>query len=599
MPTSGKIRDVNRELWLLLSIFAIAALLHFTLASHHVLLSLYGLPVLGSAYIYGRRHAVMTALASILIVSLLLEINPRSFLDHLSSGMIQNWLDCVIWGGILMVTAYGMGTLREHLEHQALYDDLTGLPNRRLFRDRLEHALAGSKRRNSIVALIYIDLDGFKLVNDTLGHTTGDILLREVACRLSSRVRAANTLARIGGDEFAVVAEDLSGIEHAETIANALLAEFRRPFSSSGQELTLTASLGICFYPNDAADAEQLIRQADTAMYVAKKSGKNGFKLFASQYGDAVREQLELENQLRGAVERSELVVHYQPEYETSTHRLVRLEALVRWNHPTLGVIPPLKFIPIAEDTGLIIPIGIWIMEQACMEAVKWQARSEGPVQLAVNVSAIQLRNAEFVASVAAVLNRTGLSPDLLQLELTESVLVPELFEATGSLFELRALGVRIAIDDFGTGYSSLSYLHQMPFDFVKIDRSFLAQASQVGQSHATLLSIVELAHNLRMTVIVEGVETAHQLDLVTKLGCDEFQGYLKGKPTADPSQFFAEKNQRNVSESAMNSLELNTEELGTCQRLRLDAGDTGFVCGSALERPIRAVQISPSMESV
>ena len=549
VKTFGKILDVNKELWLLLSMFAIAALLNFVVASHHVLLSFYGLPVLFSAYFYGRRHAVMTAIASILLALLVLKINPYSFQDQVGLGMVQNWLDCTIWGGILVITAYGMGTLREHLERQALYDDLTGLANRRLFRDRLEHALAGAKRRNGIVALIYIDLDGFKLVNDTLGHTVGDVLLRVVADRLGRRIRASNTFARIGGDEFTVVVDDLHSGDQAELVAKALLAEFTEPFSVSGHELTLTASLGISFYPNDAPDAEQLIQQADTAMYVAKNSGKNGFSLYATQFGDAVRERLELENQLRGAVERGEFVVHYQPEFETITHRLVRLEALVRWNHPTLGMIPPLKFIPIAEDTGLIVPIGIWIMEQACMEAVKWQAQSDGPVQVAVNISAIQLRNADFVADVVAVLSRTGLMPDLLQIELTESVLVPELLEATSSLSRLRSLGVRIAIDDFGTGYSSLSYLHQMPFDFVKIDRSFLAHVSQPGRSRSPLQSIVELAHNLNMTVIVEGVETLKQLDLVTKVGCDEFQGYLMGRPAADPSLYLVAENRRSSFE--------------------------------------------------
>lgn len=546
---SGKILDVNKELWLLLSMFAIAALLNFVVASHRVLLSFYGLPVLFSAYFYGRRHAVMTAVASILLALLVLKMNPYSFQNPVGLGMLQNWLDYTIWGGILVITAYGMGTLRENLQHQALYDDLTGLANRRLFRDRLEHALAGARRRNNIVAIIYIDLDGFKLVNDTLGHTVGDVLLCVVADRLGRRVRASDTFARIGGDEFMVVVENLHSADQAESVAKALLAEFTEPFSVSGHELTLTASLGISFYPTDAPDAEQLVQQADTAMYVAKNSGKNGFTLYATQFGDAVRERLELENQLRGAVERGELVVHYQPEFETITHRLVRLEALVRWNHPTLGMIPPLKFIPIAEDTGLIVPIGIWIMEQACMEAARWQVQSNRPVQVAVNVSAIQLGNAEFVTHVAEVLGRTGLMPDLLQIELTESVLVPELLEATSSLSQLRSLGVRIAIDDFGTGYSSLSYLHQMPFDFVKIDRSFLAHVSQSGHSRSSLQSIVELAHNLNMTVIVEGVETEKQLDLVTKVGCDEFQGYLMGRPVADPSPYFAEENRRSSCE--------------------------------------------------
>lgn len=449
----------------------------------------------------------------------------------------------LVAGFNLMLTEIQSSQAR--LEHQALNDELTGLPNRRLFADRLEHALMRAMRQQQIVALIYLDLDGFKLVNDTLGHTIGDALLCEIADRLRLRVRDSDTLARIGGDEFTVVVEDLHSFEEANLIAKDLLAEFATPFFFKGHELSLTASLGISFYPQSASDAEHLIQQADTAMYVAKSTGKNRFILFTPEFGDAVQERLELENQLRGASERNEFAVHYQPQFEATTHRLVRFEALIRWNHPTRGEIPPSKFIPIAEETGLIVPIGLWVMQEACIEAVKWQARSERPVQVAVNISTVQLLHGDFVEIVIDVLNRTGLKPNLLQLELTESVLLPGFGETADGLSQLHALGVGMAIDDFGTGYSSLSYLHRVPFDVVKIDRSFLAQISQSEHSRATMQSIVELAHNMKMTVIVEGVETASQLDFVQELGCDEIQGFLLGRPTAEPSQYFAEENRK------------------------------------------------------
>ena len=436
---------------------------------------------------------------------------------------------------------------QEKLQNQALTDELTKLPNRRLFADRLRHALVAASRNQCIVALIYLDLDGFKLVNDTLGHSVGDKLLCEIAVRLRRRVRASDTFARIGGDEFTVVAEGLHNREGAELIARDLLAEFGTPFSVDGHELSLTASLGISTFPNDAADPEQLIRQADTAMYVAKATGKNKFATFSYEFGDAVQERMELETQLRRATDRQELRVHFQPEFEASAHRLVRFEALVRWQHPTLGMIPPLKFIPIAEETGLIVPIGHWVMEQACLEACKWQGMSEAAIQVAVNVSIVQLLREDFVDGVVDVLRRTGLNASLLQLELTESVLRPGYQAIARSISRLREIGVSMAIDDFGTGYSSLSYLQQMPFDFIKLDRSFVTQISQQGHSTATVESIVNLAHTLGMKVIVEGVESASELQLVEELGCDEIQGFLMGRPTADPIKVIHAK--RNHSE--------------------------------------------------
>jgi diguanylate cyclase (GGDEF)-like protein len=441
---------------------------------------------------------------------------------------------------------------QSQLEHQAVTDELTALPNRRLLADRLAHALARAERQQSMLALLYLDLDGFKLINDTLGHSAGDFLLQEVAGRLRRRVRASDTLARIGGDEFTVVLGDLRNAAEAEVVARELLAQLETPVALKGHELTLTASMGISLYPDDALDPEQLIQHADTAMYVAKSAGKNRYKVFNVEFGDLVRERLELQNLLRGAVERGELMVHYQPEFDLATHRLRRFEALARWQHPTLGMIQPGKFIPIAEETGLINQIGLWVMEQACREAVRWQSVAEHPVQVAVNVSTLQFFREDFVASVTEILRCTGLNPKLLQLELTESVFVPRLGNSSKIMSELRQLGISIAVDDFGTGYSTLSYLPRLPLDCLKIDRSFLYQTS--SDSRALLHSLVKLAHELKMNVIVEGVETPEQLDLIREIGCDEIQGFLFGRPTADPNEYLSNESVRQAELLECNS---------------------------------------------
>jgi diguanylate cyclase (GGDEF)-like protein len=447
------------------------------------------------------------------------------------------------------------------LEKQAMNDELTGLPNRRLLADRLSYSLAAAIRQESCLAVIYLDLDGFKLVNDTLGHSVGDLLLRQVAERLQKRVRASDTFARIGGDEFMLVAAPIRSAKDAGLIAHELLTQFTNPFALAGHDLTLTASIGISLYPQDAMEAEQLVQQADTAMYVAKGSGKNKVIFFSPEFGEAVRERLELENLLRGALEHGELALHYQPEFELKNRRLVRFEALARWNNPTLGMISPMKFIPIAEESGLIIPIGKWVLEQACREAVRWQTLSEDPVMVGVNVSSIQFMQDDFVGVLAHALEITGLDPKLLQLELTETVLLPGAGDCVTKMSQLRSLGVSLAIDDFGTGYSSLSYLPRLAFDHLKIDRSFLLHIIESKDSQATMRSVVELAHNLNIRVIIEGVETAEQLALIRSMGCDEVQGYLFGRPTPNPDQFIG-------------------KQAEVVPPYKLDIRDVGFVSG-------------------
>lgn len=424
------------------------------------------------------------------------------------------------------------------LQHQALTDDLTGLPNRRLLSDRLSQVLEMAKRDNRIVALLYLDLDGFKLVNDSLGHTVGDSLLAEVARRLGSRIRKSDTLARLGGDEFTVVLTKLNSPEEAALVANSLLEVLSRPFLIENHEITISASIGISIFPLNGMDAGELLQQADSAMYSAKRDGKNRIMYFTSELGLSVRERLNLENQLRTALVKGEITVHYQPEFDIATRRLVRFEALARWQHPTLGNITPDRFIPIAEESGLIIPLGTFVLEQACREAVTWQSLGEGSIQVAVNVSTVQFRRETFVDEVEAALKTSGLDPKLLQLELTESIMLDGTERASNTMKKLAAMGVSIAVDDFGTGYSCFSYLPRLPFNTLKIDRAFVSELGKRTEMTAMIRSLVTLAHNLNMQVVVEGVETAQQLATIEALGGNEVQGYLLGRPTPDPKAF-------------------------------------------------------------
>jgi diguanylate cyclase (GGDEF)-like protein len=422
------------------------------------------------------------------------------------------------------------------LQQQAFCDALTGLPNRRLLTDRLCHTLAGAKRSGRLVALLYLDLDGFKLVNDSLGHHVGDRLLVNVATRLRSRVRQADTLARLGGDEFTVVLGNLGHISEAATVADALLKVLAAPFLIGDHELTISASIGISIYPDGAADSTALLQQADSAMYAAKRGGKNRMMYYSPELGSAVRERLNLESQLRGAIDRGEIHIHYQPEFDLQSGSMVRFEALARWTHPTLGVIAPSRFIPIAEESGIIVSLGAYIMEQACADALQWQTMAPYPIQVAVNVSSVQFEREDFVQQVIEILNRTGLPPALLQIELTESVMLRSVDRAAEAMHALRGLGVSFAIDDFGTGYSCLSYLPKLPFKALKIDRSFLPGLDSRSADKGLVHSLIALAHNLGMRVIVEGVEHPEQVSMIRAMGGNEVQGYLLGPPSADPA---------------------------------------------------------------
>ncbi|MGA2571293.1 MAG: EAL domain-containing protein [Terracidiphilus sp.] len=422
------------------------------------------------------------------------------------------------------------------LFEQARTDALTGLPNRRYFAERLDQTLAQATRDHSLIGLLYIDLDGFKLVNDSLGHIVGDQLLREVATRLKPRVRLSDTMARVGGDEFTVILTSIKKSEGAATAAHALLEVLDQPFKIEGHEITIGASIGISLSVHGATQGADLLRQADSAMYAAKQGGRNRAAFFSADLSLMARERLSIENQLRGAITRQEIYLNYQPEFNAVTGRIVRFEALARWKHPHLGQVPPDKFIPIAEESGMIHLLGSYIMEQACREAVKWQLLAPFPVPVAVNVSAIEF-NADFIVEqVISILRRTGLSPQLLQIELTETVMIGSFKRAAEKMEKLRSLGVSLAIDDFGTGYSCLSYLPGLPVDAIKIDRSFIKELRPGSDTIPMLRSMVDLAHSMNMRTVFEGVEDQSQLELVRELGADEVQGFLLGRPDGDPA---------------------------------------------------------------
>lgn len=422
------------------------------------------------------------------------------------------------------------------LLEQSRTDPLTGLPNRRLFTERLAQELALTARQNRILGLLYIDLDGFKLVNDSFGHKIGDHLLREVAMRLQNRLRRTDTLARLGGDEFSIILPGIEDRVDAGFVADSIIQALRVPFVLDGVDVTVGASVGIATHEGKLSQEIDLLREADTAMYAAKNGGKNRAVYYSAELDQMTRERLTLESELRAAIQNGDIDVHYQPEFDAATGNLVRFEALARWKHQHLGMIPPDRFIPIAEESGLIHALGESVLERACRDCLKWQTLAQSPVQVAVNVSALQFNRDEIVEEVQRVLECTGLPPNLLQLELTESVMVGSLQSSAMKMERLRALGVSLAIDDFGTGYSCLSYLPGLPFTALKIDRAFVRNLTPGSDSFALVRSMVDMAHRLNMRVIVEGVETAVQQDVMRAIGADEMQGYLLGRPSADPT---------------------------------------------------------------
>jgi diguanylate cyclase (GGDEF)-like protein/PAS domain S-box-containing protein len=419
----------------------------------------------------------------------------------------------------------------QQLRHVASHDALTGLQNRASLERELSRAIKRSNRHRMRFAVMFIDLDRFKQINDTLGHGVGDLMIRVCGERLQALLREDDTVARFGGDEFVLLLENLSSPSDAAVLAKKALACFEEPFLTDGHELHISASIGVSVYPEDGNDAETLVKNADTAMYRAKERGRGTYCFYTAQMNAQGTERLMLESGLRRAVDRGELELHYQPKLELGSQRIVGVEALMRWRHPALGMVSPAQFIPIAEETGLIEPIGRWALERACADAVAWRALGLPALQMSVNVSPRQLNSRSIINEIRTILDSTGLEPELLELEITEGAMMKNPEHAVKLLEDVRAMGVGLAIDDFGTGYSSLSYLRRFPLSTVKIDRAFINDVSENADAQALVDSIITLAHGLRMKVVAEGVETMVQLDHLRSRGCDEIQGFLLCKP--------------------------------------------------------------------
>jgi diguanylate cyclase (GGDEF)-like protein/PAS domain S-box-containing protein len=417
------------------------------------------------------------------------------------------------------------------IEHAANHDVLTGLPNRTLVNDRIDQAIISAQGSAMKVVVLFLDLDGFKHINDSLGHPIGDKLLQSIALRLVSCVRNTDTVSRQGGDEFVVLLSDVKQPDAAAAIAAKILKEIAKPHAIGQYELHITASIGVSASPDDGKDAETLIKHAETAMYQTKENGRQGFRFFTSAMNARAVERQLIEEGLRRALERDEFTLHYQPKVSLSTGAIVGAEALIRWMHPVRGMVPPAHFIPIAEDCGLILPIGKWVLRQACEQARIWVDAGYPAIGIAVNVSAVELGEDGFLKDLFAILEKTRLDPRLLELELTESVLMRRVESTVLILRSLRERGVQVAVDDFGTGYSSLSYLKKFPLDALKIDQSFVRQIAVDGSDTAIVTAVISMAQSLKLKVIAEGVETREELDFLLAHQCDEAQGYFFSKP--------------------------------------------------------------------
>jgi diguanylate cyclase (GGDEF)-like protein len=418
--------------------------------------------------------------------------------------------------------------------HQALHDPLTGLPNRALFRDRLQHALARSRRRDTTLAVLFLDVDHFKVVNDSLGHEAGDDLLKALAPRLAQAVRVGDTVARFGGDEFVLLCEDVADEREALDIAERVKECFCEPLAIAGGEHHVSASIGVALPSGTHDGPESLIRDADAAMYRAKERGRARFEVFDADMRASAVKRLQVEAELRRALERDEMRLVFQPVIEVETGRIAAVEALLRWHHPERGVVPPLDFIPVAEESGLIVPLGDWVLRESMGKAAQWRELArpdEHPLVVSVNLSARQMAERDLVPSVARALEETGVDARQIALEITETVLVEDTAAAAETLRALQDLGVRLVLDDFGTGYSSLGYVKRFPLSFLKIDRSFVGELGRNGRDAAIVSAIAEMARALGARVVAEGVETEQQLAGVKKLGCELAQGYLFAKP--------------------------------------------------------------------
>jgi diguanylate cyclase (GGDEF)-like protein/PAS domain S-box-containing protein len=423
------------------------------------------------------------------------------------------------------------------MTHSAQHDFLTGLPNRLLLNDRVNRAIAMAPRHKKKVAVLFLDLDGFKHINDSLGHPTGDKLLQSIAARLSACVRSADTVSRQGGDEFVVLLAEVEHEEDPAITAKRMLGAVSEPHSIDQHDLHVTTSIGVSVYPDDGLDAETLIKNADTAMYQAKETGRQGYRFFKASMNVRAVERQSIEENLRRALERQEFALHYQPIINLRTREITGAEALIRWAHPTRGLLSPAQFIPVAEDCGLIVPIGNWVLHEACLQARAWMDAGLPRITMAVNISAIEFRQEDFLPGIFAILEDAGWDPEFLELELTESVLMKNSERAQDILKTLRTRGVQLAVDDFGTGYSSLSYLTKFPIHALKIDQSFVRQITSSPQETTIVTAVIAMSRSLKLRVVAEGVETQAEMAFLQAHECDEAQGYYFSRPVP-PRQF-------------------------------------------------------------
>ncbi len=417
------------------------------------------------------------------------------------------------------------------IHHLVNFDALTNLPNRSLFQDRLAQGIAQASRTEKKLALLRIDLDRFKNLNETMGHASGDLLLQKVAERLVGCVRKCDTVARLSGDEFAVMLTNFSNDADVIHVSRKVLSIFEQPFDLEGPEVYVTASIGVSIYPNDGDTVDELVTHAGAAMHHVKEHGRNAYRLYTDDLDATAFEHLVLENSLRRALEREEFVLFYQPQIDLGSGRVVGVEALIRWKHPDLGMVSPAQFIPLLEETGLILSVGQWVLQTACRQAKQWRDEGLGPIRMAINLSPRQIDQSNLVEQVAEALELSGLDPRSLDLEITESCLMGDVERSTRMLHELRQMDVNISIDDFGTGYSSLNYLTRFPIDTLKIDRSFVKDVTEDADDASLAKAIISMGHSLKLKVLAEGVETPEQLEFLRQYGCDEVQGFLFSMP--------------------------------------------------------------------